>query len=213
MKRPAAVLIADVIQSTRQPHLRAMLTERLRTANAAHLREKRIRVPYAITAGDEFQVIASAIECVPELIFDLRRRMHPLHLRIGVGIGRVRVPIRTPVNRLAGEAFLFARRAIEDVKRGTLHRYPTLTAFHSSQPAFDGLINLVYGLNDTLVLTVTDAQWRAIDTYFAKKRVDRTARALKIDSSTASRSLRRGHYWQLAEVAESLKTLLRATRS
>jgi hypothetical protein len=203
------VLIADVVLSSREPRLRTVLRERLHRATQAHLREKRIRLPYAVTAGDEFQAVPSGIEAIPELIFDLRRLLRPLGLRIGVGIGRIRGPIKAPVNHLEGEAFVFARQAIDTVKRESLYRYPTLTAFRSARKSFDRIANLVYGLNDTLLLDVTDAQWRTIDVYFGKRRVDRTARKLKVDISTSSRNLKRGNYWQLAEVAATMKALLR----
>ncbi len=208
MKHLSSVLIADVIHSRREPRLRALLGERLARATKAHLREKRIRVPYSVTAGDEFQVVPFRIDAIPELILDLRRRLRPFSLRIGVGIGDIRGPIRTPVNRLGGGAFVFARRAIEEVKRGSLHRYRTLTAFRSARKSFDRIANLVYGLNDTLLLDVTDAQWRTMNVYFTKGRVDRTARSLHLDISTASRSLKRGGYWQLAEVAGTMKAIL-----
>jgi SatD family (SatD) len=204
-----SVLIADVILSSRQPRLRALLRERLRRASRTHLREGRIRLPYAVTAGDEFQVVPASIELIPELLFDLRRILCPLGLRIGVGIGRIQGPLKAPVNHMEGEAFVFARQAIDDVKHQSLHRFPTLTAFRSGRKTFDRLANLVYGLSDTLLLNVTAAQWRTIDVYFAKRRVDRTARALKVDTSTSSRNLKRGKYWQLAEAAETMKTILR----
>jgi hypothetical protein len=208
-KNISSVLIADVIHSRRELRLRALLGEKLGRATAAHLREKWIRVPYSVTAGDEFQVVPSRIETIPELILDLRRRMRPFSLRVGVGIGDIRGPIRTPVNRLHGEAFIFARQAIDDVKEGALYRYRTLTAFCSARKSFDRIANLVYGLNDTLLLDITDAQWRTMDAYFKKGRVDRTARSLHLDISTASRSLKRGSYWQLAEVASTMKAVLR----
>jgi hypothetical protein len=209
MKHSSSVLIADVIHSRREPRLRAMLGAKLVRATNAHLRAKWIRVPYAVTAGDEFQVVLSRIDALPELILDLRRRLRPFSLRIGVGIGDIRGPIRTPVNRLGGGAFIFARQAIEDVKQNSLYRYRTLTAFRSARKSFDRIANLVYGLNDTLLLDVTDAQWRTMDVYFTKRRVDRTARSLHLDISTASRNLKRGSYWQLAEVAGTMKSILR----
>ena len=54
MKKISSVLIADVIHSRREPRLRALLGEKLARATSAHLREKWIRVPYSVTAGDEF---------------------------------------------------------------------------------------------------------------------------------------------------------------
>src|ERR1700691_2567448 len=117
MKHISSVLIADVVHSRREPRLRALLGAKLARATSAHLRAKWIRVPYAVTAGDEFQVVLSRIEAIPELILDLRRRLRPFSLRIGVGIGDIRGTIRTPVNPLGGGAFIFARQAIEDVKQ------------------------------------------------------------------------------------------------
>jgi SatD family (SatD) len=209
MNAHQCVLIADVIHSSRKGSLRALLADRLRRTTEAHLREKRIRVPYAVTAGDEFQVVAASLEGVPELILDLRRRMRPLGLRIGIGIGGIRGSVKAPVNRLVGEAFTRARQAIEAVKQGSLYRYPTLTSFRSARERFDRMANLVYGLNDTLFLSVTEAQWRTMEAYFQKRRVDRAAKRLRLDISTASRSLKRGHYWQLAEVAGTMKVFFR----
>ena len=144
MVRVSSVLIADVMESRRESRLRALLSERLASATKAHIHEKRIRLPYAITAGDEFQVIPSRIAEVAALIFDLRRRLRPFSLRIGIGIGETAEPVRGPVNRLSGEAFVFAREAIDSVKNGSLHPYRTLTAFRTARKSFDRLANLVY---------------------------------------------------------------------
>jgi hypothetical protein len=205
MKRNFGVLIADVIHSSRRGSLSALLAARLRGASAAHLRAGRIRVAYAITAGDEFQVVPASIGMIPELIFDLRRRMQPLGLRIGIGIGGIQGTIKEPVNRLVGEGFSRARRAIEDVKNGEVHRFPALTAFRTGRPAFDRVANLVYGLSDTLYLGVTPAQRRTIEAYIATGSVKRAARRLRLDKSTVSRNLKRGGYWQLAEAAATMR--------
>lgn len=210
MKSLSSVLIADVIHSRSQPRLRALLAEKLRQANTAHLRAGRLRLPYGVTAGDEFQGIPARIDLVPEIIFDLRRFLHPLSLRIAVGIGRIPGRIQRPVNRLDGEAFALARQAMDSLKRGRLHRYPALTAFRSPRQSFDRLANMVYGLNDTLLLGITETQWRTLNAYMRKRRVDRTARLLGVDESTASRNLRRARYWQLAEVADAMNSVLHA---
>ena len=74
------VLIADVVESRAYARLRSSLGEKLRTASVAQLDEKLIRIPYAITAGDEFQTIAARLDSIPPLILDLRRRLQPLQL-------------------------------------------------------------------------------------------------------------------------------------
>jgi SatD family (SatD) len=190
-------LIADIVASRSTLDLRSLLNEKLRIASIAQLEEKLIRVPYAVTAGDEFQVVAARLDRIPKLILDLRRRLLPFRLRIGVGIGTVEGQIRKPVNRLAGEAFENARKAIIEIK--TTRKYPTLTLFHTNRESFDRIANLIYGLHDTLLRRATAKQWETIAVYLIKNRVDYTAKALEIDRSTASRNLKRGFFWQMED--------------
>jgi hypothetical protein len=191
------VLIADVVASRSTQDLRLSLNEKLRIASIAQFDEKLIRVPYAVTAGDEFQVVAARLERIPKLILDLRRRMLPFRLRIGIGIGTVEGQIRKPVNRVTGKAFENARKAIIEIK--ATRKYPTLTIFRTNRESFDRVANLIYGLHDTLLRRTTAKQWETIAVYLIKNRVDYTAKALEIDSSTASRNLKRGFFWQMED--------------
>ena len=81
-----AVLIADIIASTARRDVRPLLGKKLAAASEKHLRQKLIRLPYSVTAGDEFQTITAELPAVPALILDLRSTLQPLSLRIGVGI-------------------------------------------------------------------------------------------------------------------------------
>ena len=205
-----AVLIADVVASSTRADVRALLGKKLAAASKRHLDQKLIRLPYSVTAGDEFQTVAGGLALLPALLLDLRSSLQPLSLRIGVGIGCISGRIQPPVNRLSGEAFQFARRAIESIKRGRLFKFDVLTAFASRNKDFDSTINLIYGLHDTLVLKITAKQWEAIGTMegltpaesgtiLSRPRLGRAARRLQLDTSTVSRNLKRGYYWQLAE--------------
>jgi len=204
--RAWGVLIADVIRSSSTPNLRALLSAKLRIASLAH--HELLRLPYAVTAGDEFQTITAQLDGLPWVVFDLRRRLRPLELRIGIGIGPVTKPLRPPVNELGGLAFQWAREAIVETKGGHAHKFEVRTAFRSGTAEFDRVANLVYGLHDTLIRNPTEKQWQAIDAYIAKKRVDLAARALGISVSTASRSLKRGHFWQIEETIEIMKEVI-----
>ena len=205
--RTHGVLVADVVQSRSYSHLRSSLNEKLRIASTAQLDDELIRAPYAITAGDEFQTIATRADAIPKLILDLRRRLQPLQLRIGIGIGTIQGTIRPPVNRVAGQAFECARAAINGIRE--TRKYPTLTVFRSQNPEFDAVANLVYGLHDTLLRQITSKQWETIATYLIKDRVDYTAKAMSIDISTASRNLKRGYFWQIEHTAVVMETVLR----
>jgi hypothetical protein len=201
------VVVSDVVASGRTQDLRSVLGAKLRIATIAHLDEKRIRLPYAVTAGDEFQTVASELHQIPGLLFDLRRRMRPLQLRIGIGVGLISGRLRRPANQLGGQAFEFARLAIEEAKEGRAHSGKR-TRFHSENEQFDLVANLIYSLHDALVGNLSEKQWETVDAYLAKGRVDLAARTLKINASTASRNLSRSHFWQSLETIEALKEII-----
>jgi hypothetical protein len=194
-----AVLIADVVGSRARRNLRALLGQRLEMASRAHVRGKYVRLPCAITAGDEFQTIVGSFARLPELIFDLRERMWPLRLRVGIGIGKVPGRLRGPVNRLGGEAFQHARTALEGVKRGEGNKFKVLTRFKTKDAAFDATANLIYALQDTRLLKITEKQWETIAVFRKRRRLQATAKAMRLDMSTVSRNLKRGYFWQVEQ--------------
>jgi hypothetical protein len=205
-----AVLIADVVESSSRKRLRPLLTKRLESARRAHLRVKSIRLPYAVTAGDEFQTVLSPTANIPELIFDLRMKMRPLRLRIGIGFGELSDRIQPPVNTMGGEAFQRARQALESIKAGS-PKYEVLTAFRSGQEIFDSTANLIYVLHDTLLLTITNKQWNTIQAFRDERSLTRAARVLRLDVSTVSRNLKRSYFWQIEQTIVGLNRLIRAS--
>jgi SatD family (SatD) len=206
-----AVLIADVMESRARGDLRGMLGKKLAAISKRHLRRKLIQLPYSVTAGDEFQTVTRDLPSVPTLIAELRTFLRPLSLRIGVGFGSVSGRIQEPVNRLGGEAFQSARAAIENIKAGNLFKFTTLTAFVSRQEHFNKTINLIYGLNDTLVLKISARQWQTIQEFLDKPTLEKTAKRLKLDDSTVSRNLKRGYYWQISETVKGGESLIKHT--
>lgn len=205
-----AVIVADVVGSGRTRDVRSLLAARLRAATTAHREEGRIRLPYAVTAGDEFQTVAGDLDQIPWLLFDLRRRLQPLELRIGVGIGAIPGRLRPPVNQLSGPAFEYARAAIEEAKERRSASGKT-TRFHSQNQQFDLLANLIYRLHDALVGQLSKKQWRTVEAYLEKGRVDLAGRTLRIDASTASRNLSRSHLWDSLETIEGMRKLIAAS--
>jgi hypothetical protein len=202
-----AVLIADVVGSSSQRKFRPLLAKRLESAKRAHLRTKSIRLPYAVTAGDEFQTILSPTANIPELIFDLRMKMRPLRLRIGIGFGGLSDRIHPPVNAMGGEAFQRARQALDSIKAGS-SKFDVLTAFRSEKEIFDSTANLIYVLHDTLLLAITDKQWNTIQAFRDKRSLARAAGVLRLDVSTVSRNLKRSYFWQIEKTIEGMNRLI-----
>lgn len=208
-----AVLIADVMASSVRKNMRAELQKKLAAASEKHLKHKLLRFPYTVTAGDEFQTIAAKLAQVPALLLDLRAMLQPLSLRIGVGLGEIADRLQPPVNRLTGPAFQFARRGIDNVKSSALFKFETMTAFASRNEPFDQTINLLYALHDTLVSQVTAKQWETIRQFLDQPALAQTAKRLKLDTSTVSRNLKRGYYWQLTETAKAAGAFIERTFS
>jgi hypothetical protein len=206
-----AVLIADVMGSRTHADLRGLLGQKLAVISRRHLRRKLIQLPYTVTAGDEFQTVTRNLPSIPQVLQELRAALRPLSLRIGVGFGRIPGRIQAPVNRLGGEAFQSARKAIESIKAGSLFKFEVLTAFVSRHERFDKTINLIYGLHDTLVLKITARQWETIGQFLDAPTLERTAKRLKLDPSTVSRNLKRGYYWQVTETVIIAGSLIKQT--
>jgi phenylalanyl-tRNA synthetase beta subunit len=68
--------------------------------------------------------------------------------------------------------------------------------------------NLIYNLHDALVGRLSEKQWRTVDAYLAKGRVDLAARSLRVNASTASRNLSRSHLWQTLEMMDAMKKII-----
>ncbi len=111
---------------------------------------------------------------------------------------------------LGGPAFEGAREAIESLKKGW--KFDALTAFRTLDAQWDLALNLVYRLHDTLLQEVTPRQWETIEAHdmLPSQDLAATAKRLLIDVSTASRSLQRAHYWQLAETRVTVGKILKA---
>jgi SatD family (SatD) len=201
-----AVILADAFAAGGRKRLRPLLDKLLHGASEAHRRRKLTRLPYAVTAGDEFQTITANLAKIPWLLLDLRARVQPIALRIGMGIGEVGGRITAPVNQMDGPAFRLARQALDGVKHA--RKSAALTAFCSANKDFDQTANLIYALHDTLVRKMTAKQWKTVAARIEHDNVQDTARALGLDASTVSRNLKRGYYGQLVAAAFGVEQLI-----
>ncbi|HSG39086.1 MAG TPA: SatD family protein [Thermoanaerobaculia bacterium] len=206
-------LTADIVRSRDIQDLRQWRDGKLQAVSRRHQKEGWILAPYAVTAWDEFQTLLSSPDQAARLIFDLRLQFHPHHLRIGVGFGEITgLPKkRQRVNAsLGGPAFENARAALDSLKKN--RKSEALTAFQSADPELDLALNLIYQLHDTLLRQVTPRQWETITAYAAARRQDlgATGGRMGLNASTVSRSLQRGHYWQMERTVEGVSELLRS---
>ncbi len=203
-----AVITADVVHSRQWNQFPALRNRRLKKASAAHRAAGWVLDRYTVTTWDEFQNVAAEVRYVPRLIFDLQRLFYPLRLRIGVGIGKLDRPLRGPLNLAGGEAFVLAREAVEQLESGKGGKFERTTYVRCGLALLQDLANLFFGLEDSLVGSISEKQWATINAQIASPNQDVAARKLHIASSTVSRNLRRAHYWQIQNSIQTMEGVL-----
>ncbi|HEU5411452.1 MAG TPA: hypothetical protein VFU57_10560 [Candidatus Acidoferrales bacterium] len=192
-KRYAAILAEAVPKNAKtDERARAVTREKLQgllaKASRAQQRELRWRiVPYNVTSGGEFITTTANLEGLPWILLDLRGRLQPFLLRIGVGIGELEGHFQQPAKNLTGPCITLAREALDSLRaehllllesrasrisepqdaRGGSHsssaigaRCP-LTRYHSVNFDFDAAVTEICKLQDPLIHKMHVSEWSA----------------------------------------------------
>ncbi len=202
-------MLVDVVGSRKVLDFRSKRDTVLSELSARHADSGMVLAPYAVTAWDEFQNILGRVTAAPEVIFDLRRGFQPLELRIAVGVGRItsKPSEGEPLNVAAsGEAFERARQGMDELNGR--HKYRLLTAFRSGEEDLDQALNLIYGLHDTLLQRTTARQWKTLRAVERTGSQESAAHELNVETSTVSRNLQRGYYWQMKDTCSTVSRIL-----
>lgn len=209
-QRDGMVLLVDVAGSSGVADFAAARDRKIEKLSRNHLSKGWIRANYTVTAWDEFQTILSDRRHLPHVLLDIRRALTPWEVYIAVGAGAISGwRSRKPINQaLSGEGFERARRAMDELKRAKGDKYRRLSHFSSGDESRDALLNLIYGLHDTLVQQITERQWETISAALEQASQEEVAVKLAVQPSTVTRNLKRGHYWQIRETLSVVSTLL-----
>jgi hypothetical protein len=208
--RPGAVLLVDVAGSSSMPDFRDGRDRRIEQLTALHRERDWVAADYTVTAWDEFQSVSWDRQRLPHILLDIRQLFAPWEVYIAVGCGRVSGwQSARPINEaLSGEGFERARAAMDALKSSKGDKYRRLSQFVTGDEARDALLNLIYGLHDSLVQQVTERQWETIRAALLLKNQEDVAGTLRVQPSTVTRNLKRGHYWQMRETASVVSALL-----
>ncbi len=204
-------IIADVVNSREFDDFAARRDQALQVLQQLHNNQGLTASDYAITAWDEFQVLLSKPQALPQVLWDLQREFYPLRLRLGIGCGTVLWARRqrNAVNEAAsGQAFILARTALEaisDQARGS-SRSEIEVRWHEQD--LQHALNASMRLLDVLLADITAAQWQVITAYEHFARQDAVAAALGKTPSTISRTLRSANYWEIKASLDDLRRLL-----
>jgi hypothetical protein len=208
--RQGAVLLVDVAGSSSVADFRQGRDRRIARLTTLHREKDWIAADYTVTAWDEFQSVSWQRQQLPHILLDIRQIFAPWEVYIAVGCGDVlgwHSP--HPINEaLSGEGFARARAAMDALKSSKGDKYRRLSQFLTGDEGLDSLLNLIYGLHDSLVQQVTERQWETIGAARLLGNQEEVAGKLKVQPSTVTRNLKRGHYWQMRETAAVVSALL-----
>lgn len=210
--RLGSVLLVDVADSSSKPDFRDGRDRRMTQLTREHRGRGWIAADYTVTAWDEFQSVSWERKELPRILLDIRQVFAPWEVYIAVGCGQVSGwESSRPINEaLGGEGFERARAAMDALKSSKGDKYRRLSQFVTGDSERDALLNLIYGLHDSLVQQVTERQWETIGAALVLKNQEDVAERLGVQPSTVTRNLKRGHYWQMRETAAVVSTLLSA---
>jgi hypothetical protein len=208
--REGAVLLVDVAGSSSVEDFREGRDRRIGRLTALHREKGWVAADYAVTAWDEFQSVSWQVAELPHALLDIRQIFAPWEVYIAIGCGGVfgwQSP--GPINEaLSGEAFERARAGMDALKSSRGDKYRRVTQFRTGDAERDTLLNLIYGLHDSLVQQVTERQWETIGAALRLGNQEDVAANLGVQPSTVTRNLKRGHYWQMRETAAVVSALL-----
>jgi len=208
--RQGAVLLVDVADSSSVADFREGRDRQIGRLNRLHRDKGWIAADYTVTAWDEFQSVSWQFERLPHILLDVRQIFAPWEVYIAVGCGSVLGwTSPRPINEaLSGEGFERARAAMDALKSSKGDKYRRLSRFLTGDEERDSLLNLIYGLHDSLVQQVTERQWETIGAALLLGNQEDVAGKLGVQPSTVTRNLKRGHYWQMRETASVVSALL-----
>lgn len=172
-----------------------------------------IAARFLITLGDEFQGLLKNGDMVFPIIKKIQRKMDPITLRFGIGIGEINTEINPEMALGAdGPGFYMARKAI-DILKAEEHKYeayvPEIKIEVDGEEEGSKLLNTVISLMELVEKRWTARQREIIlDTMDHQDGQKATAKRLQITQSSVQRALAGGSYYAYREAENTLNSIL-----
>ncbi len=168
----------------------------------AELADIHTRLPFTRTVGDEFQgVLADPVSVVAVIL--LLMRADDWH--IGVGLGGLVEPLPDDARAARGDAFLCARRAVEDAKREPSH-LRLIAAREREHEAADAeaILRLLWAVRSRR----TASGWEAVDRVRVDRNQAEVAADLGISRQAVGQRLAAAHWSTEQEALPAITRLL-----
>jgi hypothetical protein len=213
-KKLVSVVTADIIHSRRySPQLRRRIDSAVKRAfnelSRKYPEAIHTKVAFRITVGDEFQCVFSDVPHGFDLLTYLRasvatNEIRPLvSFRAAIGVGGISVAGKSNPYEEDGEAFVRARRGLEQLKRRK-----RLTTIITDKPEIDRVADLVLSFTDRLQKKWTIQQWEAVKWALLGLTREEISRKLKVAHQNVSKRLSAAGWLEFKEASQFLRELM-----
>lgn len=199
---PYIAIIGDIKESkkiTDRNHVQEKLKDVLENINKAYTND--ISSKFIITLGDEFQGLLCSGTNVMNIISEIERKMYPVKIRFGVGVGEITTRINNEMAIGAdGPGYYKARSAIEFLKENEKKKQANpadirIEADEDNQAA-EVMINTILSLMTVIKEDWTDRQREIIwDMLEHQDNQASAAKRLNIKQPSVQKSLANGKYY------------------
>ena len=216
---PYVAIIGD-IKGSRKIQGRAIVQEELKQALAG-INEKYsndIASKFTVTLGDEFQGLLCSGANAMSIVLDIERRMDPIRVRFGIGVGEISTNIdRELAIGADGSAYYKAREAIEYLKRKEKRNKSgeadVRLEVDGTEHATVELINTILSLMTAIKNSWTDRQrqaiWNMLEHQDSQSDV---AQRLGITQSSVQKNLTKGSYYTYTEAVNTVEKVMSEIR-
>ena len=215
-KRIVSVVTADIIHSTRyDSNSRRRINTILKRSFADLIRKYpnsiHTRLAFRITAGDEFQFVVTNVPQSFDLLTYLRasvamsNKIRPtITFRAAIGVGGITLSRGSNSYEKDGEAFVRARKGLEELDR----RRQRLTKIVTGNPDTDPIGDLTLLFMDRLQNSWTVPQWEAVKWSLLGFKREEIAGKLKVAHQNVTKRLTAAGWQEFLAGSQFLRELL-----
>lgn len=173
---------------------------------------------FTITLGDEFQGLLHDGENVMDIISEIERKMYPIKIRFGIGIGEITTVIDSERAIGAdGPGYYKAREAIEFLKQNEKKKQSgkpdTRIESDGEKQGTVELLNAILSLTTAVKRSWSDRQRQTVwDMLEHRDSQSDAAERLGIKQSSVQKNLANGNYYTYKEAMDTVKKTLSEIR-
>ncbi|AJA49128.1 hypothetical protein CPAST_c30620 [Clostridium pasteurianum DSM 525 = ATCC 6013] len=216
---PYIAIIGDIKESKKiadRNYVQEKLREVLNDINEYYLND--ISSKFMITLGDEFQGLLYSGANVMNIISEIERKMYPVKIRFGVGVGDITTHINKEMPLGAdGPGYYKARAAIEYLKQNEKRKQTNPADIRievdGDNQSTTLMINTILSLISAIKEDWSDRQREIIwDILEHKDSQTNVAKRLNIKQPSVQKSLANGKYYAYKEAVEAIEKALEEIR-